>query len=166
MYQTLILLGIICIIGAAVGGGLTAFGVEVPTLSGFRIVALFAIGGVLVLSGIGVRPKPPPPPPAGISVVTNPVGPQVTNSCPVNVPVSGYLTTTGGDGPVTVRLEVTWDNGATQYSQPLTVMVDGANTYPFHDIWLVTGPAGGNFEYVVDSPISDGSTAQPFSVSC
>lgn len=166
MYQTLILLGIVCIIGATVGGGLTAFGVEIPQLKGLRIVALFVIGAVLILSGIGVRPKPPPQGPTGISVTTNPVGPITTDACPVDVPVSGYVTTTGGDGPVEVKLSVTWDNGVVQYSAPLTVTVHGANTYPFHDIWLVTGNAGGNFEYVVESPVSDGSTARPFSVNC
>jgi hypothetical protein len=166
MYQTLILLGIVCILGATAGGGLKAFGVEIPTIKGARLVVLFIIGAVLVCSGIGIRPKPGPSGPTGISVSTNSVGRLASDSCPVNVTVDGSLTTTGGSGPVTVKLSVTWDDGVTQYSPPLTVPVQGANTYPFSDTWLMTGDAGGNFEYVVTSPISDGSTARPFSVTC
>jgi len=36
----------------------------------------------------------------------------------------------------------------------------------FNDTWLVSGNAGGDFEWAVVSPMSDGSTVQPFSVSC
>lgn len=167
MYQTLILLGIVCIIGATIGGGLTAFGVQIPIVSGYRLIGLFVIGAVLVGSGIGVRPKPPPAGVSGISVTTNPVGNISTAGCPVDVRVSGFVTTTGGSGPITVRLEVEWDNGTMSVSQPLTLTAtDTQNSYPFSDTWLVTGDAGGNFEYVVQSPVNDGSTVQPFSVTC
>lgn len=166
MYQTLIVLGIVCIIAAAVGGGLTAFGVEIPKLTRPRVAVVFAIGAVLVVVGISTKPKPPPSAPTLSSVVTYPVGQLTASGCPVNVPVRGYITTTGGQGQVTVRLEVIWDNGNTQYSPPLTVSVNGANTYYFNDTWLVSNNTGGDFEWAVVSPMSDGSTVQPFSVSC
>jgi len=168
MYQTLIILGIVCIIAAAVGGGLTAFGVEIPTLNRPRVGMVLVIGAVLVVAGIAVRPKPTPSPqqPAVSSVTTDPVGRLSSFSCPVNVRVSGSLTTSGGQGQLVVKLLVTWDNGSTASSGPLTVSVDGANTYSFNDTWLVTGDAGGDFEWEVVSPISDGSAPQPFSVVC
>jgi hypothetical protein len=50
VFQTLILLGIVCVIGAIVGGGLKAAGAEIPVItSGHRQVLLGAAGVVLVV---------------------------------------------------------------------------------------------------------------------
>lgn len=167
MYQTLILLGITCVIGAVVGGGLTVFNViQIPQLRKFQVAAVFGIGVVLVLAGIAVRPKPPPPGPTGISVITDPVGPQTALSCPVNVRITGHITTTGGEGSVVVRLTLVLNNGNTIHSPQETVAVHGANTYPIFDTWLFPGPSGGDFDWEIVSPGTQGSEVQPFSVTC
>ena len=163
MYQSLIILGIVCILGAVVGGGLTAFGVQIPALHGFRIVAVLVIGAVLIVVGVKLKPAPGP---TGISITTDHVGNQTAPSCPANTTVSGYITTTGGDGPVTIRLAMIPDTGSTSYSPPYTVSVHGANTYFFNTTWLFRVSTGGDFQYVETSPASDGSTVQPFSVTC
>src|SRR5712664_3468878 len=136
MYQTLILLGIVCVLAAVVGGGLKAFGIEVPKLAGARIAIVLIIGVVLVGSGIAVRPKPPPPGPTGIFISTDPLGPLTAASCPVNVKITGYITTTGGYGNVTVRLELNSSTRGLVYSPPLTLSFQGAGKHTLFDTWL------------------------------
>lgn len=67
---TLLGAGIACIIAAIVGGGLKAFGIEIPVLSSvYRQVALGALGIVLIWLGVppGQQfwPPGPPKPPLG-----------------------------------------------------------------------------------------------------
>jgi hypothetical protein len=167
VYQTLIILGIVCIIAAVVGGGLSAFGINVPPLSGaLRIVSVIVIGAVLIVVGIKIKPASPAPAPTGISVTTDSVGNQTATSCPANLTVSGSITTTGGDGSIEYRLEILNDSGTTTYSPTGTVSVQGAGSYPISDTVLFRNNSGGDFEFEVISPISDGSSPQAFSVSC
>jgi hypothetical protein len=166
MYQTLIILGIVCILGAAAGGSLKAFGVEIPQLSRPRVVLVFLIGAVLIASGILTRPKPSPEGPYGISVTTDRVGSMTASYCPANLVVYGSLTTAGGQGTVTVRLEEILDNGDTTYSGPLTVSVQGARTTGIQDTTLVHTSIGGDVEWEVVSPVTEGSNTQSFSVTC
>jgi hypothetical protein len=167
VYETLIILGIVCIIAAAVGGGLSAFGINIPPLSGrVRIVSVIVIGGVLIGVGVKIKPASPAPGPTGISVTTDPVGRQTAPNCPANLTVSGSITTTGGDGSIEYKLQELYDSGITTYSQIGTVVVDGAGSYPISDTLLFHNDSGGDFAFEVISPTSDGSTPQAFSVIC
>jgi hypothetical protein len=63
--ELLVSAGIACIIGAIVGGGLKAFGIELPTLRTlWRQVALAGFGGVLlgvgIFTSVGLSPRPDP----------------------------------------------------------------------------------------------------------
>ena len=167
MYQTLIIIGIVCIISAVVGGGLTAFGIKVPPLSGgLRVVAVLLTGAVLIVVGIKIKPAPAPPGPSGISITTDPVGSLTASSCPANVTVYGYITTTGGDGLVKVRLAEVLISGATFYSGTATVSVQGKGTYKIQGTFLVQNHQAGDFSFVVDSPVSIGSAPQSFALNC
>lgn len=164
MYQTLIILGIVCIIAGVVGGGFAAFGIKVPPLSGgLRVVAVLVTGAVLIVVGVKIKPGPGP---SGISVTTDPVGSQTASSCPANVTVHGYITTTGGDGPVEFRLETVLDSGAVSYSGTGTVPVQGKGTYKIQSIPLIQNHEAGDFSFVVDSPVSLGSAPQSFALNC
>lgn len=102
-------------------------------------------------------------------MTTDPVGEVSASSCPVNVTIDGSLTTSDGKGALTVALHVSGDDGTASVPPPVTVQVNGAGTYSFSDVWLFPyrpGGHGGDFEWEVVSPISDGSTPQPFSVLC
>lgn len=166
MYETLILLGIVCIIGGVIGGGLKAFGVEIPVLDSKKTGGLIVIGAVLVLVGVEIRPTAPPGQPDVTSVITNPVGTVTPQYCPVNVPVSGSLTTTGGQGDLTVQLHVTPENGPSYNTGNVTVQVNGPGTYTFHVTLLYSANSAGDYEWAVVSPITDGSTAQGFAIDC
>lgn len=167
MYQTLIILGIVCILAAAVGGGLSAFGIEVPPLNGaFRVVSVIVIGGVLIGVGVKIKPAAPAPGPTGISVTTDSVGPKSAPSCPANLTVYGSITTTGGDGSIEYKLQEIFDSGTTLYGPVGTVSVDGAGTHPISDTILFPSNSGGDLAFEVISPGSDGSTPQAFSLSC
>jgi hypothetical protein len=62
VFQTLILLGIVCVIGAIVGGGLKAAGAEIPVItSGHRQVLLGAAGVVLVVVALVTHSHMPVP---------------------------------------------------------------------------------------------------------
>lgn len=62
MNTTLICAGIACIAAAIVGGGLKAFGMEIPALnSKARQLLLAAFGAVLILVPLAPRITPPPP---------------------------------------------------------------------------------------------------------
>jgi hypothetical protein len=164
VYQTLIILGIVCVIAGAVGGGLSAFGITVPPLNGaLRIISIIVIGGVLI--GVGIKTKPASGP-AGISVTTDPVGNQTATSCPANLTVSGSITTTGGDGSIEFKLQELFNSGTTSYSPIGTVSVHGAGSYPISDTILFQNNSGGDLAFWVISPVSDGSTPQAFSVNC
>lgn len=166
MYQTLILLGIVVLLAGLVGGGLKAFGVEIPVLDPKRVGGVLLAGAALLAAGILLRPAGAP---AVSLVTTDPVGQVSAPSCPVNVTIDGSLTASGGQGALTVALHVSWDDGTSSVSPPVTVQVNGAGTYSFSDVWLFSyrpGGHAGDFEWEVVSPISDGSTPQPFSVPC
>ncbi len=63
MENTLLTVGIVCILAAIVGGGLKAFGVEIPVLSTLvRQLVLGAFGIVLLIVAFQIRPKPAPAP--------------------------------------------------------------------------------------------------------
>src|ERR1700688_4009584 len=70
MGTTLLTTGLVCVIAAIVGGGLRAFGFELPALqSGTRQGLLAIFGGILIVAGVyGLRPSsplhPPPKPPS------------------------------------------------------------------------------------------------------
>jgi hypothetical protein len=62
VFQTLILLGIVCVIGARAGGGLKAAGAEIPVItSGHRQVLLGAAGVVLVVVALVTHSHMPVP---------------------------------------------------------------------------------------------------------
>ena len=61
MESTLLTAGLACLIAAVVGGGLKAFGVEIPLLATWpRQVALFILGLALCTIAFTMRPAPPP----------------------------------------------------------------------------------------------------------
>lgn len=67
MTELLVSAGIACIIGAIVGGGLKAFGIELPVLQTlWRQLALAGFGGILlgigILTPVGSSPRPGPTP--------------------------------------------------------------------------------------------------------
>jgi hypothetical protein len=67
MQQTLLLTGLACLIAAIVGGGLKAFGIEIPVLSSrIRQAALGFLGLILILAAslVGLTPPPTVTPPA------------------------------------------------------------------------------------------------------
>lgn len=61
MGTTLLTTGLVCVIAAIVGGGLRAFGFELPVLqSGTRQGLLAIFGGILIVAGVyGLRPSSP-----------------------------------------------------------------------------------------------------------
>ena len=62
MSTTLILLGVVCLIAAVVGGGLKALGVEVPAIASVpRQIGLGLLGTLLVVVGIMEQPMPHTP---------------------------------------------------------------------------------------------------------
>src|SRR6266404_572299 len=64
MKTTLIILGIVCVIGAIVGGGFKAFGTEIPLINSIRRQLLLASFGLVLLAVtlfITATPRPPPP---------------------------------------------------------------------------------------------------------
>lgn len=70
--------GLACLIGAIVGGGLKAFGVEVPILaSRVRQILLATLGALLLAFGLGVipHPKPSTPPTPGY-IITGVASPE------------------------------------------------------------------------------------------
>jgi hypothetical protein len=67
MQQTLLIAGLACLIAAIVGGGLKAFGIEIPVLSSrFRQAVLGLLGLILIVvaSLPGPTPSPTETPPA------------------------------------------------------------------------------------------------------
>ena len=65
MSNTLLTTGLVCIIAAIIGGGLKAFGIEIPILqSGKRQVLLAIFGFILIIAGYSVQEsgKPQPSP--------------------------------------------------------------------------------------------------------
>lgn len=63
MENTLLTAGIACVLAAIVGGGLKAFGIEIPVLSTLtRQLVLAAFGIVLLIIALQIRPKPAPDP--------------------------------------------------------------------------------------------------------
>lgn len=58
----LILLGLACLIAALVGGGLNAFGVEIPVLKSVaRQIGLGLLGLILIVIHVTINPLEPPP---------------------------------------------------------------------------------------------------------
>jgi hypothetical protein len=90
METPLITAGIVCLIAAIIGGGLTAFGIEIPVLeSGRRQAALGALGALLLAVGLNVdglsrstEPVPSEPPPSTQSV------PESERSTPPSAPTA------------------------------------------------------------------------------
>lgn len=67
MTQTFFIAGLACLIAAIVGGGLKAFGIEIPLLSSrTRQILLGLLGLILIVGGIisTCRPTPQPLPPS------------------------------------------------------------------------------------------------------
>jgi hypothetical protein len=63
MENTLLTVGLACLLALIVGGGLKAFGIEIPLLTTWpRQIALFVFGLALCFIAFAVRPKPIPPP--------------------------------------------------------------------------------------------------------
>ena len=60
MKNTLLILGIVCIIAAIVGGGLSAFGIVIPLLNSIRRQLLLATFGLVLLAVALFFPSPPP----------------------------------------------------------------------------------------------------------
>jgi hypothetical protein len=63
MKNTLLIVGIVCIIAAIVGGGLSAFGIVIPLLNSIRRQLLLASFGLVLLAVtlFITAPRPPPP---------------------------------------------------------------------------------------------------------
>jgi hypothetical protein len=62
MENTLLTVGLACIVAAIVGGGLKAFGLEIPLLRTLpRQLVLGAFGVVLLVISMQIKPKPPVP---------------------------------------------------------------------------------------------------------
>jgi hypothetical protein len=73
VFETLTLLGIVCVIGAIVGGGLKAAGAEIPVItSGRRQVLLGAVGVVLVVAALVTHSHMPASTPEVTSSSQNP----------------------------------------------------------------------------------------------
>jgi hypothetical protein len=67
MQQTLLIAGLACLIAAIVGGGLKAFGIEIPILSSrIRQAVLGLLGLILIMAATlpGPTPSPTAPPPS------------------------------------------------------------------------------------------------------
>jgi hypothetical protein len=60
MKTTLIILGIVCIIAAIVGGGLKAFGIEIPLLNSKKRQLLLFIFGLVLVAVTLFAPRSPP----------------------------------------------------------------------------------------------------------
>jgi hypothetical protein len=166
MYQTLILVGIACILAAVVGGGLSAFGMKIPPLSGApRVLTVIVCGVVLIVIGVLIKPKSTQVP-TGVSATMDLVGHRTAAYCPANVTFYGSITTTGGDGTVTVSLKIIPDAGSTTTSPSSAVPVHGAGTYYFNETTLFRASEGGDVQWMVDSPVSEGSNIEAFSLTC
>ena len=61
MHTTLLTTGLVCMIAAIIGGGLKAFGIEVPAFQSTRRQVVLGLFG-LVLFSVGFSPSPPTPP--------------------------------------------------------------------------------------------------------
>jgi hypothetical protein len=62
MTNTLLTVGLVCIIAAIIGGGLKAFGIEIPVFqSTKRQILLGALGLILLLMGYASSPPTSPP---------------------------------------------------------------------------------------------------------
>jgi hypothetical protein len=62
MNSTLLCAGLACVVGAIVGGGLKAFGIEVPLLHSKKRQVLLAVFGIIsLLAAYAFRESPPPP---------------------------------------------------------------------------------------------------------
>jgi hypothetical protein len=70
MNTTLVVLGVLCVIAAIVGGGLKAAGTEFPPLASPRRQLLLALVGVLVIAGAYLTRSDAPPDPGGGNILT------------------------------------------------------------------------------------------------
>jgi len=68
MATTFVATGLACLIAAVIGGGLKAFGIEIPILqSGSRQLGLGVLGAVLVSIGLAMNSGIVPKLPSGLS---------------------------------------------------------------------------------------------------
>src|SRR5438876_1206193 len=91
MQTTFLTIGIACLIAAIAGGGLSAFGVQIPLLTSVpRQLALGVLGAAFIVYSIWSNPVPPAPPPA-IEFEVPKEGEKVDYSMGVRGTLSGTL---------------------------------------------------------------------------
>jgi hypothetical protein len=95
MQQTLLITGLACLIAAIVGGGLKAFGLEIPILSsGIRQTALGLLGLILIVAATLPGPTSVPAVPLSAQGQTPLVGGQLVVHCtaqPHAIPAGGQV---------------------------------------------------------------------------
>jgi hypothetical protein len=164
----LIGVGIACVLAAIAGGSLKAAGVEIPALHNRLQYALFAIiGAALFGLGFYIHYQRPVGSPAGITITMNPLGPMTAPTCPANLKLSGSITIKEGRGTIVFHA-VYLPSGSTtpQPGSQLSVYFSGPGTHSIQDTSLVQNTLAGDFYWQVDSPVTQGSNTEPFSVTC
>ena len=166
MFETLIVLGIVCVIGAIVGGGLKAVGVEIPAIASVNRQALLGTAGIaLVVAALvthshgehgppsttsGPTTSSPSQTPTTTSTPTEtaPPTPTTTTTATPSVRNSGTLTLTYLYGADLDSLNQDWDvatyDDQSELGKGDVILSNQGLQRPITsstDLALVTGPA-------------------------
>jgi hypothetical protein len=167
MYQTLLILGILCLLGGVVGGGLKAFGVEIPALKrGWQYIALFAIGVSLIVWGWQQWPVGPA---SGIELSGEPEN-SYNDGCPARLDFDGTIRLKSGMGDVKyfwIIEAVDRRNTPVELTgSGLIAHFDGPDAQHIRDSATIRQSLYGTIEWRVYEPFTVASEPMEISITC